>query len=66
MTWQELNEVRTLRKRIATEQKNLKALRESATSITSNNFGAEKISSPNTKSRVEILTALIIDTEKEI
>lgn len=66
MTWQELNEVRTLKKRIAMEQKNLKALRDSASSISSNNFGAEKISSKNTKSRVEILTVLIVDTEKEI
>lgn len=66
MTWQELNEVRTLRKRIATEQSNLKSLRASATSITSNNFGADNIKSQNHKSRVEILTALIVDTEKEI
>ena len=66
MTWQELNEVRTLRKRISIEQKNLKALRDSATSINSNVFGADNIKSQNHKSRVEILTALIVDTEKEI
>lgn len=64
VTCAELNEVRTLKKQIAAAKQKVAALRESAESVTVKLEPTPK--GTTTKSRLEVLTALIVDTEAEI
>lgn len=64
MTFAELNEVRTLKKQIAGAKQKVAALRESAESVTVKLEPTPKGTA--TESRLEVLTALIVDTEAEI
>ncbi len=73
MTFAELNEVRALKKKIAAEQQKISALRESLESITpkytrEKNHTALDVSpkSKTASSRLEVVTAMIIDTESAI
>lgn len=64
MTFAELNEVRTLKQKIATAKQKVTALRESAEMITTKLEPTPK--GRKTESRVEVITALIVDTDAEI
>lgn len=66
MTYNELNEIRILRKKIASEQIKLKALKDCAESAGTLKLSHNKVSTKNTVSRVEVLTVLMIDIENEI
>lgn len=64
MTFAELNEVRTLKKQIATAKQKLTALRDSAESVTTKLELTPK--GTTAKSRLEVLATLIVDTDAEI
>ena len=64
MTFEELNEVRALKKQIAAAKQKITALRDSVESITPKLQPTPKIRA--TESRVEVLTALIVDTESRV
>lgn len=64
MTFTELNEVRTLKKQIAAAKQKIAALRDSAESITTKLEPTPK--GTTTESRIEVLTALIVDTETAV
>lgn len=64
MTFADLNEVRSLKKQIAAAKQKVAALRDSVESITPKLEPTPKIRA--TKSRIEMLTALIVDTDAEI
>ncbi len=73
MTKEELNEVRRLKKQIAATQSKLSALRECVESTTTKytrekNYTALDVSpkGKNPDSKIEVLIALIVDTESEI
>ena len=64
MTYEELNEVWALKKAITKKQQKIAALRESAEIITPEYTQLPK--GKNVDSRIEVLTALIVDEEAEI
>ena len=64
MTFEQLNEVRALKKQIAAAKQKVAALRDSVESITPKLQPTPKIRA--TESRVEVLTALIVDTESRV
>lgn len=78
MTWQELNEVRTLKKRITQVNQKLKALRDCIrpatvkytreTSSKGESYTALDVmpKSKNTTSQTEMLAVMITDSEKEL
>lgn len=78
MTWQELNEVRTLKKRITQVQQKLKALRDCIRPATvkytreTNNKGESYTAldvmpkNKNTNSQTETLAVMLTDSEKEL
>lgn len=66
MTYEELNAVRKLKKKIAEGQIRLKALKNCAESAATSKLSHDKVNNKNTASKVEVLAVMIADLETEI